>query len=43
MRVVIQRVRYARLSVGGELISHISQGLMVLVGIADVDGREELN
>ena len=43
MRVVIQRVRYARLSVGGELISQISQGLMVLVGIAEEDGREEIN
>ena len=43
MRVVIQRVRYARLSVAGELISQISQGLMVLVGIAEEDGREEIN
>ncbi len=43
MRVVIQRVRYARLSVGGELISQISQGLMVLVGIAEEDGREEIS
>lgn len=43
MRVVIQRVRYARLSVGGELISRIAQGLMVLVGITEGDGREEID
>ena len=37
MRLVIQRVSEASVSIGGELHSAIGRGLMVLVGVADGD------
>jgi D-tyrosyl-tRNA(Tyr) deacylase len=44
MRLVVQRVRSAQVSVGGETIASIGQGLLVLAGVthtddADVAGR----
>ena len=33
MKIVIQRVGHASVSVGGELISKIGHGLMILVGV----------
>ena len=41
MRAVVQRVRAARVLVGGEPIAEIGAGLCVLVGIAGSDGEEE--
>ncbi len=37
MRVVIQRVSRASVSVGGKLVSAIERGLLVLVGVEDSD------
>lgn len=42
MRVLIQRVKRASVTVDGELISEISQGLLVLVGICDEDNNEDI-
>ena len=40
MKLVIQRVKYAKCEVVGELVSEIGPGMMVLVGV-DVDDTEE--
>ena len=40
MRLVIQRVSEASVTVGGELISEIGPGFVVLVGISSEDTRE---
>lgn len=37
MRLVIQRVSEASVSIGGELHSEIGKGLMILVGVAEGD------
>ena len=42
MRVLIQRVKRASVTVDGELISEIAQGLLVLVGICDEDSNEDI-
>lgn len=42
MRLVIQRVSRASVSIGGEIHSAIGLGLMVLVGIADGDTEEDV-
>jgi len=42
MRAVAQRVRYAKVSVNGELIAQIARGLCVLVGIAVEDTSEDV-
>ena len=42
MRVLIQRVKRASVTVDGELISQIAQGLLVLVGICDEDDHEDI-
>ena len=43
MRVLVQRVLEAQVSVSGETIGSISSGLLLLVGFCDGDGLEELN
>ena len=43
MRVVIQRVREASVSVGGEQISSIGRGMMVLCGFEEADAAEDLD
>lgn len=43
MRVVIQRVREASVSVGGERISSIGWGMMVLCGFEEADAAEDLD
>jgi D-aminoacyl-tRNA deacylase len=43
MRVVIQRVSAASVQVGGVEVAAISAGLMVLVGIEDVDNEEDIS
>lgn len=41
MRVVLQRVKRASVAVGGERISEIGPGLLLLVGVARADGAAE--
>ncbi|MCH1983300.1 D-aminoacyl-tRNA deacylase [Ruminococcus sp. OA3] len=40
MRLVIQRVNEAKVTVDGEVIGSISKGLLVLIGISGQDTRE---
>lgn len=42
MRVVIQRVTQASVSIDNKLTSSISKGLLVLVGIEDADAKEDI-
>jgi len=42
MRAVIQRVTQAGVSIGGNLKSQISRGLLILVGIEEADGHEDI-
>lgn len=42
MRLVIQRVRRASVTIAGELVSEIGKGLMILVGVETGDTPEEL-
>lgn len=37
MRAVVQRVKYASVSIGGELVNRIDKGFMVLLGVRDDD------
>ena len=41
MRIVLQRVKEASVTVAGEKISDIGPGLLLLVGVADGDGERE--
>ena len=43
MRVVIQRVRSASVTVDGTIISSIGRGLMILVGISTSDTKEDVS
>ncbi len=43
MRVVIQRVKNAAVSVEGKQISSIERGFLVLLGIEDLDTDEDIN
>ena len=42
MRVVIQRVSRASVTIGGQLKSKIGMGMMVLLGIEEADGEEDV-
>ena len=42
MRVVIQRVSHASVSINGNVKSEINRGLLVLVGIEDADTTEDI-
>jgi D-tyrosyl-tRNA(Tyr) deacylase len=42
MRVLIQRTKHASVSIEGRCKSAIKQGLLVLVGIEDSDGKEDI-
>ncbi|HEY6955832.1 MAG TPA: D-aminoacyl-tRNA deacylase [Flavisolibacter sp.] len=42
MRVVIQRVSRASVTVDGKITGHIDEGLLVLLGIEDADGDEDI-
>lgn len=42
MRILIQRVKKASVTVEGELISLINKGLLVFVGICDEDTDEDI-
>ena len=41
MRIVIQRVSEASVAVGGSTIASIGKGMLLLVGVADGDTRED--
>lgn len=41
MRVVLQRVAYASVSVGGDPIASIGSGLLLFVGVAAGDGEDD--
>jgi len=43
MRTVIQRVSRARVSVGDEVVGKIGPGLLVLLGVAKPDTKEDAN
>ncbi|MCR9227009.1 MAG: D-aminoacyl-tRNA deacylase [Flavobacteriaceae bacterium] len=43
MRTVLQRVSKASVTVEGELISSIGQGLLILLGIEDTDSKEDVD
>ena len=42
MRIVVQRVRNASVSIGGKEVSSIGQGLLVLVGVENGDTEEDM-
>ena len=42
MRVVIQRVKAASVTVSDEIIGSINRGLMVLIGIENADGKDDI-
>lgn len=43
MRVVVQRVSSASVTIGGTVKSSIGQGLLVLLGVGPADGQEDLD
>lgn len=43
MRVLIQRVRKASVTVAGDLVGSIDQGLLVFVGVEKEDNEDDLN
>ena len=43
MKIVIQRVSRASVSIGGNLFSSIGAGLMVLVGVVDGDTEDDVD
>jgi len=43
MRVVIQRVKEASVSIEGEIVSSIGKGFLVLLGIEGEDKQEDIN
>jgi D-tyrosyl-tRNA(Tyr) deacylase len=43
MRAVIQRVDQASVSVDGQVVAHISRGLMVLLGVENSDTADDLS
>lgn len=43
MKAVIQRVQQASVSISGEIVASIHQGLLVLLGIEDADGEEDID
>lgn len=43
MKVVIQRVSEASVTVEGKVVSQIKQGLLLLVGIEDKDSKEDID
>ena len=43
MKVVIQRVKEAQVTIDDELVGDISQGLLLLVGVGPDDEQEDLD
>lgn len=42
MKVVVQRVKHASVTVEGKVVGQIGKGLMLLIGIADTDTEEDI-
>ncbi|MBI3877056.1 MAG: D-tyrosyl-tRNA(Tyr) deacylase [Verrucomicrobia bacterium] len=42
MRVVVQRVSEASVTIAGQVKAHIARGLLVLVGVEDADTAEDI-
>ena len=42
MRAIIQRVNQASVTIEGKIHSEIGEGLLVLLGIEDADGDEDV-
>jgi len=42
MRAVLQRVQYAKLDIEGKTFAEIAVGILVLVGIEDIDNEEDI-
>lgn len=42
MKIVIQRVKRASVSIDSELYNQIQQGLLLLVGVASDDAQEDV-
>lgn len=43
MKAVIQRVSQASVTIEGQIVANIQQGLLVLVGFEDSDNQEDIN
>ena len=43
MRIVIQRVSHASVTIEGHCKSSIGKGMLILVGIEEADGQEDIN
>ena len=43
MRIVIQRVKEASVTIAGEVHSAIGHGMLILVGVEDRDGEEDVD
>ena len=43
MRVVLQRVKEAKVEIAGQVNGQIKQGLLLLVGFTDGDGQAEID
>ena len=43
MRTVIQRVKYASVSINGKIKSKIDKGLLILIGIEDSDNQADID
>jgi D-tyrosyl-tRNA(Tyr) deacylase len=41
MRLVLQRVRHGRVSVGGDVVARIGAGLVILLGVEEGDGPDQ--
>jgi D-tyrosyl-tRNA(Tyr) deacylase len=41
MRIVLQRVKYGKVSVAGQVIAEIGKGLVILLGIGPADGETQ--
>ncbi|NOX90610.1 MAG: D-tyrosyl-tRNA(Tyr) deacylase [Calditrichaeota bacterium] len=42
MKVVVQRVKHASVSVDGKVVGKIDKGLMLLIGVAESDREEDI-
>ncbi|MBC8315109.1 MAG: D-tyrosyl-tRNA(Tyr) deacylase [Bacteroidales bacterium] len=43
MRAVIQRVNHSSVNIGGEIVASINNGLLILLGIEEADGTEDID
>ncbi len=43
MRAVVQRVSWASVTVEGEIVSEIKKGLLILVGVEEIDNQHDVD